>query len=93
MTFLLELRNAAMKETDVLARKLLRDSADEIEAAIAALAAEPTMDSAKHFNCVWARAWRRLVQSEETSPPRGGGRARPAKRQRVNADAEHREAA
>lgn len=94
-TFLLELRTLAMREPDVLARKLLRDGADDIEAAMVAFAACPTMETLGRLNCAWSKAWRRYTLSEGPTGDDGGGRGakRPAEHKRTNARATRRKAA
>lgn len=66
-TFPEELRERAQLEWKILLRGFLLQQADEIEEAVAAFAASPTSEAKAHLEGVWARGWRYLTQSQETT--------------------------
>lgn len=74
MSFLRDLRSAALQHPDVLQRKLLRDITDELQSAIDRLAKEPTAETARNFNGAWVRAHWLLHQLNHSPNPSGGTR-------------------
>lgn len=72
-TFLLALRNHAMSERNAIASGQVRAIADQIQAAIDALAKSPTHDNLIALNCLWSRAYRYVTQGTTTEPPASGG--------------------
>jgi hypothetical protein len=72
-TFLLDLRNHAMKERNELARAQVRHIADEISMSLDRLQSEPTHDNLTRLNGLWARAHRYVTQGNSTEPPANGG--------------------
>lgn len=78
MTFLGELRSAALRCSDVLLRKLLQDAADELQTAIKDLHGAPTVENAQTFNAKWVHAYWLLERFYWCDPPPGGARAREA---------------
>lgn len=70
-SFLLELRDAAKDCPNVLTRKLLRDAADDLDRAIAALNDNPTVENMQTLNGKWVLAVRVLKTATVTPPPSG----------------------
>jgi hypothetical protein len=69
MTFLLELREAAKVQHDVLQRRLLRGAADALDASIAALHDNPVTDTMQRANSAWAYAKRLFDRTRMAEPP------------------------
>lgn len=81
MTFLLELREAAKATADVLMRKLLKDSADDVETWLKVTYANPTTDNMQRLVGEWTNAARILKNAhmQEPTPPMGGALTEPAR--------------
>jgi hypothetical protein len=71
-SFLLELREIALNCPDLLLRKVVRDTADEVDAAPRALILDTTQHNMKRLNGAWARAWR-VADLAKPSPDDGPG--------------------
>lgn len=67
MNFVLQLRDAAKVETNILTRKLLHDIATELSTAIDVLAMKRSTTAMQNLNGVWVRA----VKILETHTPAG----------------------
>lgn len=72
-SFLLTLRNAAKDCPDILIRKLLRDAADRIVAAIQALQKHTSVDNMRDLNAEWAKAHRLLDKATTAPDPNSTG--------------------
>lgn len=70
-SMLLILREAAQVERNTLTKYHLRNSADDLQAAMLAFAALPSREHMQALNGCWARATRMLSQAGK-SPPIGG---------------------
>lgn len=73
MTFLLDLRNHAMKERNELAREQVRIIADEIQTAIGQLDKSPTHENLQRLNGLWSRAHRYVAEGNSGDKPTNGG--------------------
>ena len=71
-SFLFEVREIARNCPDLLLRKVVRDAADEVDAALKALILHTTQDNMKRLNGAWARAWR-VAELAKPSPDDGPG--------------------
>jgi hypothetical protein len=76
-SILFQLREAAKNCPNVLTRKMLRDSADEIMALITVLPAAPTIENFRSLNGAVAKAWRTLAFAETFNPDNTRGGAMP----------------
>lgn len=72
-TFLLALRNHAMKERNAIASGQVRAIADQIQVAIDALAKSPTHENMTTLNCLWSRAYHYVTQGTSGPGPTSGG--------------------
>jgi hypothetical protein len=64
VSILLELREAANRNTDVLQAKLLNDAADDLLAAMVGLTVCPTTSAMTKVNGAWVRAVRTLAPTQ-----------------------------
>lgn len=72
-TFLLDLRNHAMRERNKDAQAQVRRIADEIQSAIIELEKLPTHDNLATLNGLWARAHRYITEGNSGDAPTRGG--------------------
>lgn len=72
-TFLLDLRNHAMKERNADARAQVRLMADQIAIAVGDLDKSPTHDNLTRLNGLWSRAHRYVAEGNSGDKPTGGG--------------------
>ena len=75
-SFLLEVREIARECPDVLLAKVVRDAADEVDAALRALILDTTANNMARLNGAWARAWRLAELAKPTHDGGGGGSMR-----------------
>ena len=75
MNFLLELRETAKHQTDVLQRKLLRDAADELQGAIDGVRDNPCTKTMIILNGCWMRAVGVYNRARMPEPPGSSGGA------------------
>lgn len=68
-SFLLVCRDAAKECPDVTIRKLLRDAADDLAAALVHVANEQSIVAMQHANACWANAHRILLAAFPTPAP------------------------
>jgi hypothetical protein len=74
MTFLLDIRNAAMQCSDPFLLDELKLAADNLNSALECLHSDPTEDTMRRANAAWAYAHRVLMQvkAENDDDPTGG---------------------
>jgi hypothetical protein len=72
-SFLLEVREIARNCPDLLLRKVVRDAADDVDAALRALMLDTTKENMARLNSAWARAWRVAELAKPTPGDDGGG--------------------
>lgn len=73
MSIMLQLRTAALSETNVLHRKNMRDCADNISKALGLLQQMPENEVMRELNCWWARGMRLLDLHTPVGDDGGGG--------------------
>ncbi|VIO73877.1 hypothetical protein [Bradyrhizobium ivorense] len=76
-SFLFDLRETAKNCPNVLTRKMLRDSSDEIAALVAQVNRHPTLEAFKLLNGAVAKAARTLGLAEQPTPDNSQGGSMP----------------